>query len=272
VLDKWTMDKEVRHALGEDTLPAWKSWLKENDVSLHSFLDDYYPGNLEDMIRRLKVSEIDEWLFDFIHTDDGLKQAVIITPKHPEQAQREDYDPFAKLIGKITRQQTIQNVQAQTIGAPLQNVIPDPKDLMPKGKGRSVICNGGIKVTNILEHGSVSIYKRADQNRYLNAEFGLDEKDLETRTIPAGAKMLIFEPFTGDAETLIEFTNETTARCRRFFTGITSDHWITFDDGGDEALVLGDEPMDYTDDPDEWTQKMSYEQGVYKADYILTHN
>ena len=271
VLDKWTMDKEVRHALGEDTLPAWKEWLKSNEVSLHSFLKDYYPGNLEDMIRRLKISEVDEWLFDFIHTKDGLKQASIITPKHPEQSQREDYNPFAQMIGKIQRQSLVQNMRTQNVGAVTKTLIPDPKDLMPEGQGRSVKCDSGIRITNLIASGSVSIYEKTDQDRYLKAEFGLEEKDLKSKTIPAGSKMVIFS--SDEAETLIEFANETTVRSVEFGRDLSSQgDWISFDDGGSEVVVIGNEPADLSCDQNEWTEKMRYERDVYNADYILTHN
>lgn len=250
---RWVFDKNVRDSLGEDTLPAWKAWLKEKNVVFMPFLDEYYPGDLQADISGLKLKKIDEWLFEFLHTDDGLEAAQEITPAHPEFAASEEYDPLEAMaqagpvqIGNVVV--GVKPTQPVIMGAP-----PAQPPLVNQFKhkpGTKATFGKGIRVAALDQYSSVGVYDKAAWLADLQYEYDGSVPNMSSKDLSKGSKILVFDPEGGTVETLIELKEDTKISCFGFGCGLSSDHWLVLDDGGSEVIVIGDEPIDISDDDD----------------------
>jgi hypothetical protein len=256
--DRWVLERQQRDALGVNTLPEWKTWLRQNNVPLMEFIKKNINFDINEAIRTLHLEKIDVWLMDFVHTAAGFEEAKKITPEHPKQEQK-DWDPMAGLAdaGPAAVQMANGNVVVlQGKGGLVdtstgESVAHQKKAIATAAQiGKTEVYGKGISVTPLVEGCPIQAQHK-DQFIGELQEAGKEYKKLEKDFIAAGSKIIVMR--NKKTEAIIEVENTVEARCHVFgAAGLSSGDWLVLDDHGKDVIIINGGPQDITgvDDKD----------------------
>jgi hypothetical protein len=77
------LDKDTRDSLGCETLIEWKNWVKEKGVSLLHFVMEFHPDKLTEEQIFIRFRELNDWMFNYLQTKEGLANATRLVEKKP---------------------------------------------------------------------------------------------------------------------------------------------------------------------------------------------
>lgn len=200
----WVFDKGVRKTLGERSLPDWKKWLKDNDVSLKPFIAKYYDGDLEEDLRMLRMRKVDEWLFDFVQSPQGLQAARMLTPDHPALEPSSAYDPTEAMLkaGPVAfgNQVLVATEKEVLVGV---KKVPPPRDLYQRGYKKEAEFDG-VKMTVLGSALEFEVNKREQLFQYMKERKSVDLDALPERVFPESSTIVICDSEGLRPELLVE--------------------------------------------------------------------
>lgn len=256
----WVFDRGVRKTLGERTLLDWKKWLRDNNVSLKPFLSQYYPGDLEEDTRRMRLHAIDEWLFDFVNSPHGLQAARMITPDHPELEPSKPYDPTEDMLksGPVQIGNRIVSVREKEILAGIQRAQP-PHNLFPDGYKKEVEV-GTMTLRQIYRELDFEVNHREKLFTYMKERRQVDLDTLPHRQVPENSRVLVCDSEGLRPGILVCFT--VAGRI------IREEYANVFDGGGEFAIRLNHRIRDVTGNVMEYGQAEVARQ-THEADFVF---
>lgn len=92
---------------------------------------------------------------------------------------------------------------------------------------------------------------------------GINLSRLRSRDMPMGTKILVVKQIGYVPDALVEMDNPTKVRSKSFSNGLSSEHYLIFDDGSENLAVVWDEPFEITN---------KYDGDKMGADYVVTNN
>lgn len=256
----WVFEKEVRGVLGERTLPEWKRWLRDNDVSLRPLLEKHYDGDLQDDLQRMRIGKIDEWLFDFVQSPQGLQVARMITPEHPALEPTEPYDPteaFLKAGPVAIGGAVLQAKERESIvGA---NHAPPPKDLFRRGYEKKAKLEG-MTLEQLGSALEFEVNSREQLFAYLKDRKQVDPDALPQRSFSASSKIALCDSGGLRPELFLDGSAP--------FRIIEEKENTTIDWGGREAIRILHRLKDVTGNTLDYGQAEVVRQ-TYEADAVF---
>jgi len=242
----WIFEKSVRQTLGERSLPDWKKWLRDNSVSLKAFLQKYYEGDLDEDLRMMRMEKIDDWLFEFVQSPQGLQAARMITPDHPELESSGEYDPTEAMLkaGPVAFGGHVLQAKERSV---LEGVTktPPPRNYFKRGIQRKLEFEG-MNVEVLGNQIELELNKREALFTYMKERKEVDLESLPYLDFPESSTVVICNEEGLRPELLIEGEKP--------FRVIQEEEACVLDWGGEASVRIVHRIKDVTDQVLEYGQ------------------
>jgi len=265
--DHYIFNRTIREALGYEHLQAWKDAMYDAGT-LKQFYVDNYPGDVEILILRMKTNVLDSWLYDFLQTDAGLLTVKAVTPVPPDSTSVEEPEedfttvqiPGFAPVQVLPSGPIIQKSQRHPHGEP---------------KAGHSISTPEFDLTYFDDEWSVTLEDRSFLTNTLQSD-GDPISGMESHSVSSGTTLLIIDPCDAKPTAHITLKKDGKLVSSSLCGEYCADNFFILDLGGNELLVVGDEPAPVdidcgTELEDEHGSAAVSVLKSYNADYVIIH-